>query len=443
MAEKGFWSFDVVFPDPGVFYRFLNFLCERNVSLGNIELLEVIGEVQRRRIELGWDKDVAILEDWLSENGCEFRVEDELFEFHEGGKLEVVVRPPWRGALDLRKIYTPGVAQIAKRLMEEPEAYRKYTWVGRTCAVVTDGTAVLGLGNVGVRAAMPVMEGKAALIRLLGGVNAVPLLIRASSPDEFIETVVRISDTYGMIQLEDIAAPHCFYVENELQKKLDIPVFHDDQHGTAVVVLAALINSLRLKNRKPGDVKVVVCGAGAAGTAVSKLLLSWGVENVVVVDKKGVICKDRGDLSGHKLELAKITNPENLKGTLADALKGADILIGVSSPRVVTPDMVSSMNEKPVVFALANPEPEIAAEEAYKAGAFVYLDGRSLNNALAFPGIVRGALLGNVRIITSEIKIRAAQTIADYAWPRLVPAQQDVALHQKVAEAVGCPKEAS
>ena len=333
------------------------------------------------------------------------------------GKLEVTCKVPLETKEDLSVAYTPGVAQPCKEIEKNEENVYEYTTKGNTVAVITDGSAVLGLGNIGDKAAIPVMEGKAALFKRFAGIDAVPICVRTQESEEFINIVSNISATFGGINLEDISAPRCFEIEKKLQEKLDIPVFHDDQHGTAIVVTAAIINALKIVKKELGNVKIAVSGAGAAGSAIVRMLLNAGARNIVVSDIKGILNREDETLSEANMKLAEITNPELQKGKLSEAMKGADIFIGVSAPNIVTKEMVSGMNEKAIVFAMANPEPEIYPHIAKEAGASVVGTGRSdfpnqINNVLAFPGIFRGALNARSKRVTEKMKVAAAYALA-------------------------------
>lgn len=359
------------------------------------------------------------------------------------GKLETVSKTPVKTREALSLAYTPGVAEPCKVIAENKEAAYTYTWKSNTVAVVSDGSAVLGLGNIGPYAAMPVMEGKAVLFKEFGGVNAVPICLDTQDTEEIIKAVTYLAPGFGGINLEDISAPRCFEIEERLKEILDIPVFHDDQHGTAIVVLAGIINGLKVVGKKKEDCKVIVNGAGSAGVAITKLLLTYGFPNVIMCDKVGIIGRTTEGLNWMQQKMAEVTNPDNLSGTLADALKGADIFVGVSAPNIVTPDMVSSMNRDSILFAMANPVPEIMPDVAKAAGARVVGTGRSdfpnqVNNVVAFPGIFKGALEGRAAQITEEMKLAAAQAIA-----ALVPEDQlnednimPEAFDPKVAEVV-------
>lgn len=346
-------------------------------------------------------------------------VNEKALELHKewNGKLDTTPKCAVKSREALSLAYTPGVAEPCKVIAEDKEAAYKYTIKSNTIAVVSDGSAVLGLGNIGPYAAMPVMEGKAVLFKEFGGVNAFPICLDTQDTEEIIRTVVNIAPAFGGINLEDISAPRCFEIEERLKELLDIPVFHDDQHGTAIVVLAGIINALKVVNKKKEDCTIVVNGAGSAGIAITKLLLSYGFSDIVMCDKSGILSKECVDLNWMQKEMMKVTNLSNKTGTLADALKGADIFVGVSAPNIVTKEMVSSMNKDSILFAMANPVPEIMPDEARSAGARVIGTGRSdfpnqVNNVVAFPGIFKGALEGRASQITEEMKLAAALAIA-------------------------------
>ena len=334
------------------------------------------------------------------------------------GKLDTVAKSKVNTREDLAIAYTPGVAEPCKVIAEDKEAAYKYTWKANTVAVVSDGSAVLGLGNIGPYAAMPVMEGKCVLFKEFGNVNAVPICLDTQDTEEIITAVKNIAPGFGGINLEDISAPRCFEIEERLKAMLDIPVFHDDQHGTAIVVLAGIINALRITGKKKEECRVVINGAGSAGIAISKLLLTYGFKHLVICDSKGIIHKDCPNLNWIKKKMLEVTNLDNMTGTLADALKGADIFVGVSAPNSVTSEMVASMNSDAIIFALANPVPEILPDVAKAAGARIVGTGRSdfpnqVNNVIAFPGIFKGALEGRAPQITEEKKLAAATALAD------------------------------
>ena len=344
---------------------------------------------------------------------------EKALQMHEqwNGKLETTAKAHVNSREDLAIAYTPGVAEPCKVIAKDPEAAYKYTIKSNTVAVVSDGSAVIGLGNIGALAAMPVMEGKAVLFKEFGGVNAVPICLDTQDTEEIIRTVVNIAPAFGGINLEDISAPRCFEIETRLKELLDIPVFHDDQHGTAIVVLAGIINALKVTKKEKETCRVVVNGAGSAGVAITKLLLNYGFKDITMCDINGIISKDSENLNWMQKEMAKVTNLKNASGTLADALKGADIFVGVSAPGIVTKDMVASMNKDAILFAMANPVPEIMPDLAKAAGAKVVGTGRSdfpnqVNNVVAFPGIFKGALEGRASQITEEMKLAAAKAIA-------------------------------
>ena len=346
-------------------------------------------------------------------------LQEKALEMHRkwNGKLETTAKSHVSSREDLSIAYTPGVAEPCKVIAKDKEAAYTYTMKANTVAVVSDGSAVLGLGNIGALAAMPVMEGKAVLFKEFGGVNAVPICLDTQDTEEIIRTVVNIAPAFGGINLEDISAPRCFEIESRLKELLDIPVFHDDQHGTAIVVLAGIINAMKVTGKKKEDVQVVVNGAGSAGVAITKLLLTYGFPHVTMCDINGIIGEHSENLNWMQREMAEVTNPEKKTGTLADALKGADIFVGVSAPGIVTKEMVSSMNRDSILFAMANPVPEIMPDLAREAGARVVGTGRSdfpnqVNNVVAFPGIFRGALEGRATQITEEMKLAAAHAIA-------------------------------
>ncbi|MEQ2597645.1 NADP-dependent malic enzyme [[Clostridium] symbiosum] len=363
------------------------------------------------------------------------------------GKIDTVSKAEVNSREDLALAYTPGVAEPCKVIAENPDAAYKYTIKANTVAVVSDGSAVLGLGNIGPLAAMPVMEGKAVLFKEFGGVNAFPICLDTQDTDEIIETVVRIAPAFGGINLEDISAPRCFEIEERLKELLDIPVFHDDQHGTAIVVLAGIINALKVTGKTREDCRVVVNGAGSAGIAISKLLLTYGFRNVMLCDKAGILDRGMDGLNWMQEKMMEVTNLEGKRGTLADALKGADIFVGVSAPGIVSAEMVSSMNRDAILFAMANPVPEIMPDIAKAAGARVVGTGRSdfpnqVNNVLIFPGIFKGALEGRATAITEEMKLAAAAAIAglvddsDLNDENILPAAFDPRVADVVSRAV-------
>jgi malate dehydrogenase (oxaloacetate-decarboxylating) len=334
------------------------------------------------------------------------------------GKIETVSKTSVKSREALSLAYTPGVAEPCRVIAKDKEAAYQYTIKSNTIAVISDGSAVLGLGNIGPYAAMPVMEGKAVLFKEFAGVNAFPICLDTQDTEEIIQTIVNIAPAFGGINLEDISAPRCFEIEERLKELLDIPVFHDDQHGTAIVVLAGIINALKVTGKNKEEVKIVVNGAGSAGIAITKLLLTYGFKHIIMCDKAGILSRDTKDLNDMQKSMTKVTNLENRQGTLKDAMKGADIFIGVSAPNIVSGEMVSSMNKDAILFAMANPVPEIMPDIAKAAGARVVGTGRSdfpnqVNNVVAFPGIFKGALEGRATQITEEMKLAAAEAIAN------------------------------
>lgn len=344
---------------------------------------------------------------------------EKALQLHEqwNGKIDTTPKCKVRTREDLATAYTPGVAEPCKEIAKDKESAYRYTIKSNTVAVVSDGSAVLGLGNIGAAAAMPVMEGKAVLFKEFGGVNAFPICLDTQDTEEIIRTVVHIAPAFGGINLEDISAPRCFEIETRLNELLDIPVFHDDQHGTAIVVLAGIINALKVVNKKKEECRVIVNGAGSAGIAISKLLLRYGFSDVTLCDKSGILNKKTPDLNWMQKEMMEVTNPKGAEGTLADAFVGADIFVGVSAPNIVTEEMIASMNRDGILFAMANPIPEIMPDAAKRAGAKVVGTGRSdfpnqVNNVVAFPGIFKGALEGRASRITEEMKLAAAVAIA-------------------------------
>lgn len=363
------------------------------------------------------------------------------------GKLETTAKSPVRNAEDLSIAYTPGVAEPCKVIANDPEAAYKYTMKANTVAVISDGSAVLGLGNIGALAAMPVMEGKCVLFKEFGGVNAVPICLDTQDTEELIKTITYLAPAFGGINLEDISAPRCFEIETRLKEILDIPVFHDDQHGTAIIVLAGIINGLKVTGKDKESCKVVVNGAGSAGVAITKLLLRYGFKDVTMCDISGILSKKSENLNWMQQQMVEVTNLSGATGTLADALVGADIFVGVSAPGIVTADMVKTMNSDSILFAMANPVPEIMPDIAKAAGARVVGTGRSdfpnqVNNVLAFPGIFRGALEGRAKAITEEMKLAAANAIAslvpddELSDVNILPAAFDPRVADVVSKAV-------
>lgn len=427
---------------PGGFARFATAVGEAGVLLGDIRKIRLEAEHVVRDVDV-YFRETAQLEAAVSAvsrlEGAEvIRVLDHVMDKHLGGKLEVVSRVPLDSVSDLLTVYTPGVAQVCRAIAEDASRAMTYTHIWNTVAIVTNGTAVLGLGDIGAVAGMPVMEGKGVILRQMVDISPVPVLIDSRDPEVIVEVVERIAPTFGAIQLEDIAAPECFAIESELARRLDRVVFHDDQHGTAIVVMAATITALNRLEKDIAEVKVAVSGAGAAGIAVTKTLLGAGATNLVLCDRAGAIYVGREQhMNPAKQEIALLTNPAGERGTLADVMRGADVFIGVSAPGLVTADMVRSMRPNPVVYALANPTPEIERTAALAAGAAFATDGRTLNNALAFPGVFRGCLDARATGICPEMKLAAARAIAEQTPPdALVPDFMDRRMHRRVAEAV-------
>lgn len=376
-------------------------------------------------------------------------INEQALELHKKwqGKLEITSKAPVKSRQDLSLAYTPGVAEPCKVIAQDKEAAYRYTMKANTVAVISDGSAVLGLGNIGPHAAMPVMEGKAVLFKEFGNVNAIPICLDTQDTEEIIKTVTYLAPGFGGINLEDISAPRCFEIEERLKATLDIPVFHDDQHGTAIVVLAGIMNALKVVGKEKESCKVVVNGAGSAGIAITKLLLTYGFTNVILCDKVGILSKSTEGLNWMQQKMTLVTNPNQETGSLADAMKGADIFVGVSAPGIVTKEMVASMNADSILFAMANPVPEIMPDIAKEAGARVVGTGRSdfpnqVNNVVAFPGIFKGALEGRARQITEEMKLAAAYAIAglvkdaDLCDDNILPEAFDPQVAHVVAEAV-------
>ena len=376
-------------------------------------------------------------------------INEQALELHEKwqGKLEITSKSPVKSRQDLSLAYTPGVAEPCKVIAQDKEAAYRYTMKANTVAVISDGSAVLGLGNIGPHAAMPVMEGKAVLFKEFGNVNAIPICLDTQDTEEIIKTVTYLAPGFGGINLEDISAPRCFEIEERLKATLDIPVFHDDQHGTAIVVLAGIMNALKVVGKEKESCKVVVNGAGSAGIAITKLLLTYGFTNVILCDKAGILSKSTEGLNWMQQKMTLVTNPNQETGSLADAMKGADIFVGVSAPGIVTKEIVASMNADSILFAMANPVPEIMPDIAKEAGARVVGTGRSdfpnqVNNVVAFPGIFKGALEGRARQITEEMKLAAAYAIAglvkdaDLCDDNILPEAFDPQVAHVVAEAV-------
>ncbi len=362
---------------------------------------------------------------------------DEVLDSHRRGSIETKSRMAIKNLTDLRKVYTPGVALVCEKIVEEPNAAWDLTGICDRVAIVSDGTAVLGLGDIGPSASLPVMEGKAAIFAEFVGISGVPIVLDTKDPSEIINHISLMAHTFGAIQLEDIAAPACFEIEEKLRETLDIPVFHDDQHATATVVLAALINALKQVNKKASESRAVIIGAGAAGYAITKILLEFGLKDIVVYDAGGALYKGRKDMNPYLEKLADITNKDGVTGPLEEGFKGRDIFIGVARANLVNKEMIASMAEDAIVFPLSNPVGEISVEDASAAGAKITADGRTINNALAFPGLFRGALDARAKDITAKMQLAASNTLAELAINgRLLPDMLDTGVHSSVSKAV-------
>jgi len=428
--------------EPGMFAKLSSAIGQAGTHMGAINLvgLDSKHKIRDITVHLTDSKHLdKLLEAINSLNGVDIvSLTNEILETHRRGSIEVISRAKLRSLTDLRMVYTPGVASVCKEVENDPAAAWEMTGICDRVAIVTNGTAVLGLGNIGVVPSLPVMEGKASIFAEFVGISAFPILIDTEDVDTFVETVVRIASGFGAIQLEDVAAPACFEIEEKLIARLDIPVFHDDQHGTATIVLAALINALRQTNKVKEQCSVLMLGAGSAGYAISKILLGFGIGDIVVYDSVGAIYRGRGEkMNTYKQNLAKVTNKDNEKGTLSEAFAGKDIFIGVSRPNTVSKEMIASMAKEPIVFPLSNPVGEISKQEALEAGAAIAADGRDINNALAYPGIFRGALDARATEINLKMKLAAAEKLAQLApSDALLPDILDREVHRKVAQAV-------
>ncbi len=427
---------------PGAFGKVAIELGKHGAMLGDITKVHVTTQYVTRDIIMFFDNQKQF-EETMEAIG-EFKgykilsVEDEVLHIHKGGKVAMTPTVKMETLSDLRMIYTPGVAQACKFIEDHPESAHDLTSIGNSVCIATNGSAILGLGNIGVLAGMPVMEGKSVILHKMAGVSCMPLLVDSDNADVIVDTLHAVSKTFSIIMIEDIAAPLCFEVEQRLQERVPIPVFHDDQHGTATVILATLIKTMQELGKQKETVNIVISGAGAAGMAACKMLREYGFLNVVVCDRLGAIAATRTEhMNKYKKEIAGITNDGNETGSLEEVIKDKDIFIGVSSPRIVTQKMVQSMRKDPIVLALANPIPEIWPHEALEAGAAFALDGRTVNNCLAFPGLIRGALDARAPQITYPMKFVAAETIADLAGKREgVPNFMNLAIHRRIAEAV-------
>jgi malate dehydrogenase (oxaloacetate-decarboxylating) len=435
---------------PGRLARITQAIAEAGGNIGAIDIVQVESATLVRDITVdtsGPDHVDEIIARLEHVDGTEFiAVFDRTLRLHEGGKIEVRSRTPIHTRAQLSMAYTPGVARVCRVIADDPRRVFDLTIKNNTVAVVTDGTAVLGLGDIGPEAALPVMEGKAQLFKEFAGVNAFPICLATKDTEEIIETIKRLEPVFGGINLEDIAAPRCFEIERRLKAELDIPVFHDDQHGTAVVTTAALINALKIVGKAPGDLRVVVMGVGAAGTACMKMMVDLGVQQIIGCDSRGAIHRGRADLNDEKRRFAEMTNPENESGSLSDVIRGADVFVGVSAPDVLSVDDIRAMAQDPVVFAMANPDPEIKPELATPHVA-VMATGRSdypnqINNVLCFPGIFKGAMECRATDINEDMKMAAARAIADSIDERalsadyIVPSVFDTSVVDRVSAAV-------
>ncbi|MCF6155164.1 MAG: NAD-dependent malic enzyme [Candidatus Brocadia sp.] len=438
---------------PGTLGKALTAIGKLGGIMGNIQIIRADKEFKIRDLTvcISTDKQVKEIMDALSAIGKDLvevlSVKDKVFELHEKGKIFLCNRISITTFEDLSRVYTPGVAKVCKAIQCKPELAMEYTIIKNTVAVITDGTAILGLGDIGPVAGMPVMEGKAMLFKAFGDIDAFPILLNTKDADEIVKTIMNIAPTFGGINLEDISSPRCFEIEKRLKTDLNIPVFHDDQHGTAIVCLAGLINALKIVEKKIENISVVISGAGAAGTSIAKILLSAGAKNIVVCDTSGIIYRGRTvNMNPAKNDLAQITNPDNEKGTITDAMRGKDVFIGVSGPNVISKDMVKTMQKGPIVFAMANPNPEIEPD-SIEGIARIIATGRSdyhnqINNVLCFPGLFRGALDIGATTINNEMNMAAAYAIANtideehLSEDYIIPSVFNEKVHKEVARAV-------
>jgi malate dehydrogenase (oxaloacetate-decarboxylating) len=427
---------------PGMLGKVIEAIGQTKTNVGNITTVGVDGTAKIRDIQVYCSKKEQldqVVKAVKAVAGLEIlSVVDDVLEIHRRGAIEIKSRIPINTLTDLRMLYTPGVAFVCTKIVEDPSSAWEYTGLCDRVAVVTNGTAVLGLGSIGVVPSLPVMEGKAAIFAEFANISAVPILVDSKDPDKVIETVCAIASSFGAIQLEDISAPTCFEIEKKLQDRLDIPVMHDDQHGTATVLLAALMNALKKTKKDPKKCSVLILGAGAAGVAITKILLKFGVKDIVVYDSCGAIYRGRTEkMNIHKQQLAEITNKENQQCSLLEGFKGKDIFIGVAQPNAVSKEMIAAMAKDALVFPLSNPVGEITVREALEAGAAVAADGRTINNALAYPGLFRGALNVKAKDITMDMQLAAARTLAEIAPEGLLlPDILDKETHSRVIKAV-------
>ncbi len=426
---------------PGKLSSLIAVIAEVNAQLDKIESVGVDSINKFRDITIYCQKsdDIEIIIPKINaiEGLRVIDVVDEVLESHRRGTIETKSRMAIKSLTDLRKVYTPGVASVCKKIVDDPSVAWDLTGICDRVAIVSDGTAVLGLGDVGASAALPVMEGKAAIFAEFVGISGVPIVLDTKVPDEIVNHISLMAHTFGAIQLEDIAAPACFEIEEKLREKLNIPVFHDDQHATATVVLAALINALRQVNKEASESRAIIIGAGAAGYAITKILLEFGLKDIVVYDADGAIYKGRKDMNPYLEKLAYVTNKDGITGSLEEGFKERDIFIGVARANLVSKEMIRSMAEDAIVFPLSNPVGEISVEDASAAGAKVTADGRTINNALAFPGIFRGALDARAKEITAKMQLAASNTLAELATDgNLLPDMLDAKVHLSVSKAV-------
>jgi len=430
-------------PDvPGALGKVATELGKHGAVLGDITKVHLTSHYIIRDVIIFFDDERQFADTIAGLEGLKgytvISIEDEALRVHRGGKIAVTPTVRVETLSDLRMVYTPGVAQVCNYIIQHPEAARDYTSIGNSVCIATNGSAILGLGDIGVRAGMPVMEGKSVILHKMAGVSCVPLLIDSDDPGRIVDTLEVVSKTFSVIMIEDIKAPLCFEVEGRLQERIEIPVFHDDQHGTATVILAALLNALKGTGRQKGRAKIVISGAGAAGMATARMLLEYGFRHITICDREGAIWQGRpAHMDGYKHSIAEITNKTGEKGTLREIIRGKDVFIGVSASNLVSQEMVRSMEKHPIVFALANPFPEIPPTDALEAGAAVALDGRTVNNSLVFPGIIRGTLDAGAAWITYPMKFKAAEALASLAGKHdVVPDFMNPLVHRKIAEAV-------
>jgi len=449
MAEIEKYSYKIVkkirirIPDvPGALGIVATELGKKGAVLGDITKVHLTSQYITRDVILFFDDEQQFLETIAHLEQLKgykiLSIEDEVMHIHLGGKIAITPTVKVDTLSDLRMIYTPGVAQVCTYIAEHPDAAREYTSIGNCVCIATNGSAILGLGNIGVLAGMPVMEGKSVILHKMAGVSCIPLLIESDDADRIVDTLEAVSKTFSVIMIEDIRAPLCFEVEEKLQERIPIPVFHDDQHGTATVILAALIKAIQLVDKKKETVKIIINGAGAAGMATAKMLLEYGFRHITICDRNGAIYSNRpGHMDPCKHAIAEITNATEESGPLREIMRGKDVFIGVSAANLVSQDMVRSMNSAPIIFALANPIPEIHLEDALNAGAAVALDGRTINNSLVFPGLIRGTLDAGASRINFPMKFSAAETLASLAGKHdIVPNFMNLGVHKKIADAV-------